>query len=178
MNCVTDTTRKSILRLGFSPLNTDGSFDSGTETYDAAVTGALTEGVQLSYHKIVAGVITEMTAGEKTDVDDDDALTAVGAVVYRSRQTMESIGADVDISFRPCVSQITAYTDPISLSDGTKIGQEKKIYNDGTGVAVLVNCTLPGSDTQVRINNNQNVTLMWNGSLWRHIDGIVGITLQ
>jgi len=176
-NCVTDTTLLSVKRYGASDFENDGSFDSGTETYTADV-GLRIEGLQLNYHKVVGGVLVEMTAGEKTDVDDNTASVALGAPVWSSRKQLESISSDVNIEWRPYVSQITAYVSEINLGDGTMEGQQKKIYNDGTGNFILINGTYHGGDTQLRINNNQNCTLMWNGSLWRHIDGIVGITLQ
>lgn len=183
-NCVADTTLLSVLRYGNTDFENDGTFDGATETYYADV-GARIEGLQLDYHKVVVdpmdslkSVLVEMTAGEKTDVDDNTANVAVGTAVYSSRRTLESIGADVDIEFRPYVSQITAYSSAITLSDGSQEGQIKKIYNDGTGDAIFINGTYHGGDTQMRVNNNQNCTLIWNGSLWRHIDGIVGITFS
>ena len=105
---------------------------------------------------------------------------AVGEKLWASRRTLESIVADVDITWDPYVSQITAYLLPITLTDGTREGQLKKIYNDATGSFILVNCALPGIDTQVRINNNASCVLIWihSQSFWRLYDGIVGITLQ
>lgn len=176
-NCVTDTTLLSVKRYGASDFENDGSFDSGTETYYSDV-GLLVEGIQLNYNKIVANVCVEMSSGEKTDVDDNTASVALGTTVWSSRKQLENISSDVDIDWRPYVSQITAYVSEISLADGTMEGQQKKIYNDGTGDAIFINGAYHGGDTQMRINNNQNVTLMWNGSLWRHIDGIVGITFS
>ncbi len=103
-----------------------------------------------------------------------------GVALISSRSVLESVAADVDISWNPFVSQITAYSSAITLGDGTRNGQLKKIYNDGTGSFILVNCALPGADTQVRINNNRFCVLIWVGanSHWRHFDGITGITLQ
>lgn len=176
-NCVTDTVLLSVIRYGASDFFNDGTFDAGTETYTANC-GNRVEGIQLNYNKVVGGVLVEMTAGEKTTVDANEVSTALGAPVWSSRQTLESIGADVNIEWRPFVSQITAYVSEIALGDGTMEGQQKKVYNDGTGDAIFINGTYHGGDTQMRINNNQNATLMWNGSLWRHVDGIVGITFS
>jgi len=106
--------------------------------------------------------------------------SSIGTKVYASRRILESIGADINITWDPYVSQITGYNAAITLGDGTREGQLKKIYNDNTGNFILVNCALPGVNTQVRINNNQNCTLIWieSGPFWRHLDGITGITLQ
>ena len=103
-----------------------------------------------------------------------------GTTLYASRKTLESVGADVDIEWDPYVSQITAYNAAITLGDGKRNGHLKKIYNDGTGGAILVNCALPGSDTQIQIDDDQNCTLVWgrNSMVWRLYDGIAGITLQ
>lgn len=176
-NCVTDTTLLSVKRYGASDFENDGSFDGGTETYTADV-GLRIAGLQLNYHKVSGGVLVEMTGDEKSDVDDVMAELAIGVPAYSSRRTLESISSDVNIEWRPFVSQITAYVSAITLSDGTKEGQCKKVYNDGTGDAIYINGTYHGDDTQMRINNNQFVVLIWNGSLWRHIDGIVGVTFS
>lgn len=176
-NCVTDTVLLKVKRYGASAFDVDGSFDSRTETYTSGC-GNLIPGLQLSYHKVSGGVLTEMTAGEKIDIDADDAIQAIGAEIICSRQTLESIGADINIEWRPFVSSITAYVSEITLADGTSEGQIKKIYNDGTGGAIFINGAYHGGDTQLRINENRNCILMWNGSLWRHIDGILGITIS
>ncbi len=73
-NCVTDTTLLSIKRAGYSDFKNDGQFDSGTETYNADLTNQVLENVLLKYQKIVASVCTEMTAGEKTTVDNAEEL--------------------------------------------------------------------------------------------------------
>ena len=103
-----------------------------------------------------------------------------GAALISSRKVLESIGADADITWEPYVSQVTAYGSAITLSDGTRDGQLKKIYNDGTGGAILVDCALPGSDTQIQIDDNQNCTLIWvrNSMVWRLVDATGGVTLQ
>lgn len=170
-NCVTLDSTGQVIQWAYSAL-VAGSGE--TLTNDC---GLLVSGVPMEYNKIVGGVCTEMTAGEKTAVDAETAANAIGTIVYKSRRVLESIAADVNIEWRPYVNQITAYVGEISLSDGTQEGQEKKVYNDETGVAIFINGTY-AQGTQMRINNNQFACLLWNGSLWRHIDGIVGVTFS
>nr|QBK87036.1 MAG: hypothetical protein LCMAC103_03800 [Marseillevirus LCMAC103] len=132
------------------------------------------------------------TAHKLADPDDEATALACarltywtdrmgkGTVLYASRKTLESVGADVDISWNPFVSQITAYSSAITLGDGKRNGHVKKIYNDGTGSNILVNCALPGTDTQVSIDDDRFCVLIWAAakSHWRLYDGISGITLQ
>lgn len=175
-NCVTLDATGEILRYGACDFENDGTFDIATETYHTDVSPKLSN-LPLEYTKIVAGVVTEMLQSEKDVIDTNNVNNAIGTVISKSRRVLESIGADVNIEWRPYVSQITAYTSEISLSDGTFEGQEKKVYNDDTTAAIFINGTY-AQGTQMRINNNQYAVLLWNGSLWRHIDGIIGVTFS
>lgn len=170
-NCITNTSLLSVIRHGAS------TFAAGAGETLTLDCGKLVSGVDMKYNKIAVGVCAEMTQGEKDDVDANDAEVAIGTQVYKSRRVLESVGADVNIEWRPYVSDITAYSSEISLGDGTQEGQEKKVYNNGTGAAIFINGTY-AQGTQMRVNNNQDVCLLWNGSVWRHIDGIVGITFS
>ena len=170
-NCITDTTVLSVLRIGAS------TFVAGAGETLTLDCGKLVVGVDKKYNKIAVGVCAEMTAEEKTTVDTANATAAIGIKIYKSRRALQSISSDVNIDWRPYVSDITAYVSPISLEDGTQAGQEKKVYNNGTGGFILINGTYDG-DTQMRINANMFACLLWNGSVWRHIDGIVGVSFS
>ena len=191
LNCVTDTALLYVKRHGVTDWSVQPSFKPTTETYTANC-GALVANIPIYYNKVVGGVCVEQTAQEKVDTVDDraDAVDTAnsgmgGADVHASRTQRESVGADVNLEWNPYVSIVTAYNAAIALGDGTRDGQLKKIYNDGTGSFMLVDCgALAGAATnQLRINNNQHAVLLWvdNGGnmTWRLYDGsLTGLTLQ
>jgi len=67
-NVVTNTANGGMLRYGSSAFNLGSEFDGSVETYTADV-GKKINGLKNEYHKVVGGVLAEMTQGEKDIID-------------------------------------------------------------------------------------------------------------
>ena len=82
-NAVTLNLTGQIIRHGASPFDTDGTLDGGLETFHSDI-GIRVPNLVLKYNKIAGGICVEMTAGEKTIVDDNEIaeiqLDSIGAI--------------------------------------------------------------------------------------------------
>ncbi len=192
-NCVTRNSNGSVIRYGEEDFSISPIFDGVNETYHADV-GALLPGVKLSYTKVVATVLAEMDAGEKTVMDNIVIASASQGArypFYISSTQREIIGADVDFTVDPYSTIIDGYNLAVTLSfsdsNNGLDGLLKKIVNASGGQIQV--------DSQINLQNApSNEVLMDDGTfillmfrndigvpnrLWRMIDSSpTGITLQ
>lgn len=181
INAVTNTATGQLLRIGSSDFENDGTFDAGTETYHAGIVKDITllTAVLLKYIKLVAGVMTEMTQGEKDAVDavPEDPLTNYHALQYPTG-AVETLSASGVISLLAYTSVIDASSLNLTLADGNVPFQGKRIQTQ-TGSCNVV-CTLDGF-ADFDLGNNNKAELMWyehsSGNHWVIIDS-KGITLN
>ncbi len=101
-----------------------------------------------------------------------------GVRIVISRKKIESIGADVNMTWDPCVSIVTGWNLAVTLGAGTKDGQIKTIRNtSGSQITVDVDILVEGADTdQLLIENGGFITLLYINSediteRYRDIDG-------
>jgi len=150
-NAVTDTVLLSIKRIGNSDFENDGSFDGGTETFHAGVAPLIDPDVVPLFHqKIVASTPTEMSAGEKTAVDNNNALFAAHRLVSATSTVNpgnQIIGCDVSGGgITVTLPAIDADTPVIVVSDEEgSCTITKKIVVDTTGADTI------NKDTSVEI---------------------------
>ena len=144
-NCITDTAVLSVLRIGTT------TFTAGAgETYYTDV-GMAPAGVLLKYVKVVANALVEMTAGEKTDVDD--ARTAANDLV--ATEMLLPLVAPETLSTGELVVSLTSFfttmtsTQDRTLAAGTA-SQIKKISNaSGGSIDVDVSPRLRGAGSNI-----------------------------
>lgn len=78
-NALTDDATLQVLKWGYS------TFTAGAGQTQVALnagTVPIADPLPLKYNKIVAGVFTEMSAGEKTDVDDAEAAAPNPSMIF------------------------------------------------------------------------------------------------
>ena len=161
-NCVTLDTTGQVLRYGTSDFSAGTSFDSGTETYTEDC-GLRPEGVELKYTKIVGGVMVEMTAGEKTAVDDAvPKRSLIPIVVYRG--TKEILDGDGAISPTLFSTRLTKGSEQaMTLADGSHDGLLKSVRTSPTTTATIT-CSLDqdiGAYVSISLNESNHADLVW-----------------
>ena len=147
-NAVTLTANGSLIRWGGSDFLNDGQFDGGTETYTADV-GHKIDGLALKYHKIVGGVLVEMTAGEKTTVDGAIVanLSIIGNyyIPIYPKDEEENLILDGAISLTSHSTRLDVPSSgSMTMADGEIQGIYKRIFNDHASAAT-VTCSLDQS---------------------------------
>lgn len=160
-NCVTLDATLQVLRCGYQ------TFTAGAgETYHTSV-GALIPALALRYHKIVGGVLTEMTQGEKDVVDalpDED----LHVLQYPSGEVEELI-VDGAVSVLSYATKITINNLNLTLADGLTTYQAKLIQSQGGSCTVT--CSLPSPYVSFTLANSGKVQLMWHHhAQWITID--------
>lgn len=109
-----------------------------------------------------------------------------GVRIIYSRQKRESVGADVNLTWNPMATIVTAYNNPITLAAANSSGALKRIYNDSGGnITIESDINVQGAATdEIVLANGAWIELLYINSSttterWRDSDGSVsGITLQ
>ncbi len=101
-----------------------------------------------------------------------------GIRIIISRKKIESVGADVNLTWDPYVSIVTGWSSAITLGAGTRDGQVKKITNtSGSQITIDVDINVQGADTdQILIENGGYIKLLYLNNedvteRYRDIDG-------
>lgn len=148
-NCVTLDSTIQVLRYGTPDFSADDAFNAGTETYHANV-GFRVAGLDLKYHKVVAGSLAEMTAGEKTTVDDAET-TIVDNLPVNGQYSLlapESLGTD-ELVIDPDIYHTTCTSAQNRTCAAGTHGMLKKISNSSGGsVVTTFSPRLRGAATQ------------------------------
>ena len=160
LNCITDDATLKVLQCGYQ------TFTPGAgETYHISV-GGIIANLKLKHHKIVGGVLTEMTQSEKDVVDaipDNDLHNLqypIGAV--------EELTADGALSVMSYSSKITINNLNLTLADGIADFHAKLVQSQGGSCTVI--CSLPGSFVSFTLTNNGKVQLLWHDDYWVTLD--------
>lgn len=152
-NCVILQSTNQILRSGACNFLNDGQFDGATETYIPGISNLLN--ITLEYQKIVGVTPTEMSANEKTTVDDDPYNIDTSVSLEYQTAPFQEIGADVNISTSTYYTNITGYNLPITLISG-KDRNLKKIKNT-SGLSITIN-------TDDKVNELYNTIVIVDGA--------------
>lgn len=173
-NAVTNTSNGGLLRWGGSDFLNDGEFDGGSETYTADV-GHKIQGLLFRYHKIVGGVLAEMTQGEKDTIDVSvlanlSLVTNYYLAIYPKGE-QEELTSDGNISLGVHSTRLDVSGGAtMTFSDGTLNGTFKKIFNDNAQDAVITLSLDQSVDAYVSLTlaNNGKAELFWDrrGSFW------------
>ena len=147
-NSVTLISNGSLIRWGGTRFDLGAEFDGGSELYTADV-GHKIDGLALKYHKIVGGVLAEMTAGEKTTVD-----TAVVAnlslfgnyyIPIYPKGEEENLILDGAISLNSHSTRLDVPSSgSMTMADGAIQGIHKRIFSDNASDATIT-CSLDQS---------------------------------
>ncbi len=160
LNCIVNDSTLQVIRSGFRIFVAVAG-----ETYYQNV-GQYIIGVKLKYHKIVGGILTEMTAAEK-DVIDALPHEELHVLVYPINP-VETLIADGVISNMCYSSKITINNLNLTLADGIQDFHAKLVQSQGGSCTVT--CSLPDSYISFTLSNNGKAQLMWHDEYWITID--------
>lgn len=147
-NAVTLTSTGGLIRYGGTDFLNDGTFNGGTETYTTNV-GHKIEGLLFGHHKVVGGILVEMTQGEKDIVD----TAVVGNLsLFRNyfipiypKGAEENLILDGVISLNSHSTRLDVPSSgSMTLADGAIQGIYKRIFSDNAS-PVTITCSLDQS---------------------------------
>lgn len=167
-NAVTLTSTGGLKRYGGCDFLNDGTFDGGIETYTTDV-GHKIEGLLFRYHKIVGGVLVEMTQGEKDIVDAAVvANLSLGNNYYfviMPKGEQENLSSDGAINLTSHATHIDVSGGAtMTFADGSITGIYKRIFNINAQDAVITLSLDQTVDAYVSITiaNNGKAELIWD----------------
>jgi hypothetical protein len=172
-NCVEENASGKVLRYGVEIFNLSDDFDGVNETYHADC-GLLTPGVILAHHKVVTGIITEMTQEEK------DVITAAilqFMIPVFPLDPQEQLSANGPISLASYSTDLSGNV-TMTLADGLIPFHAKLIQTQG-GASATITCSLESPSVGFSLGANNKALLIWrlSDSFWRIVDE-KGLTLD